>query len=301
MPRFLTLALGALLLFAAGSTWLALYPTVVADTAGIEEWSRESRTVELPVNARERVRIVVEPGRGRAVIVALHGYARDERRLRRHARYLVRDGYAVIAVRFRSSAGWGRRPTTLGAHEAADVRTVLDWAARQPQWAGRPRVLFGESLGGSVALAVAAERPDVAAVIADDAFARADWAIEDRLRLESRLPVWPLAPIARAVGRRLTGHDPGLLDVRPALAVLADRPVLLIHSGLEDHLGSRHARALDDAAGASTEGWTLPGARHAGSWELDRESYERRVRTFLSVSLTGAPLITLEREDTRSR
>lgn len=303
MPRFLTLALGALLLFGAGSAWLALYPTVLPDTGGLESVGHDARTLSIPVSAKESLRLVVEPGRGRAVIVLLHGFARDERRLRRHARYLTREGYAVVAVRFRSSSGWGRRPTTLGAHELADTRAVLDWVAAQPQWARRKVALFGESLGGSVALAIAAERPEVAAVIAEDAFARADWAIEDRIRLEYRLPAWPLAPIARAIGGRVTGHDPGTLDVRPALAVLADRPVLLIHAGLEDHLGRRHARALELEAGAQSESWSVAGAGHAGSWAHDPTTYERRVRAFLSMALTGAPLLTLERDDapTRSR
>lgn len=297
MPRFLTLALGALLLFGAGSSWLALYPPVAADTAGIETEGRESRAVAIPVGPRESLRAIVEPGEGRAVVVLLHGYARDERRLRRHARYLVRDGYAVVAVRFRSSAGWGRRPTTLGAHELTDARAVLDWVAVQPQWRGRKVVLFGESLGGSVALALAAERPEVSAVIADDPFARADWAIEDRLRLEYHVPAWPLAPIARALAARVTGHDPGALDMRQPLAALADRPVLLIRGAIEDHLGHRHAQAIDEAAGSRAESWTVAGAGHAGAWAHDASAYERRVRAFLSVALTGRPLLTFERAD----
>ena len=297
MPRFLALALGALLLFGAGSSWLALYPPVVADSAGIEAPGRDARTEAIPVGARESIRVVVEPGEGRAVVVLLHGYARDERRLRRHARYLVRDGYAVVAVRFRSSSGWGRRPTTLGAHELTDARAVLDWVAVQPQWRGRKVVLFGESLGGSVALALAAERPEVSAVIADDPFARADWAIEDRLRLEYHVPAWPFAPIARALGSRVTGHDPGALDVRRSLAALADRPVMLIRGSVEDHLGRRHAQAIDEAAGGRTESWTVEGAGHAGAWAHGAEAYERRVRAFLSVALTGRPLLTIERAD----
>lgn len=297
MPRFLTLALGALLLFAAGSTWLALYPPVLADTAGIEEPSPAPREVTIVVAGRGDVRAFVEPGEGRAVVVLLHGHARDERRLRRHARYLVADGYAVVAVRFRSAGGWTRRPATLGAHECVDVRAVLDWVASQPAWRGRRVAILGESLGASVALAVAAERPDVAAVVADDPFARADWAIEDRVRLEYHLPAWPLVPLARAVARRLTGHDPGALDVTAAMRALTDRPVLLIRGSLEDHLASRHARALEAAAGAAAECWTVEGAGHAGSWEHDRIAYERRVRAFLSRALTGRPLVTLERDD----
>ncbi len=296
MPRFLVLSLAALLLFGAGSSWLALYPPVLEDAAGLGAPGSGARTVEIPVEGREHVRAVVEPGRGRAVVVLLHGYGRDDRRLRRHARYLVRDGYAVVSVRFRSSGGWGRRPTTLGAHEAADARAVLDWVARQPQWAGRPVALFGESLGASVALAVAAERPDVRAVVADDAFARADWAIEDRLTIEHHLPAWPLTPLARALGRRVTGHDPGALDVRPALAALAERPVFLIRGALEDHLSHRHTRALEGAAGPAAESWLVEGAGHAGAWARDPSAYERRVRAFLSVALMGQPLLTLERD-----
>ncbi len=301
MFRFLTLALGALLLFATGSIWLALYPPILSDTGGIEAVRPAPRSVSIAVGSRESVHVTVEPGRARAVVVLLHGYGRDERRLRRHARYLVRDGYAVVSVRFRSSGGWGRRPTTLGAHELADVRAVLEWIGRQSEWTGRPIALFGESLGASVAIVAAASHPEVSSVVADDAFARSDWAIEDRLKLEYHLPAWPLTPLARAIGRRVTGLDPGGLDVSAALAGITDRPVLLIHGGLEDHLRHRHARSLEAAAGPVAESWTVAGAGHAASWETDRENYERRVRVFLSTSLTGQPLYLIERDAARGR
>jgi fermentation-respiration switch protein FrsA (DUF1100 family) len=165
---------------------------------------------------------------------------------------------------------------------------VLDWIAREPALAGSRVGLFGESLGGSVALALAAERPAIAAVVADSPFSDGNRAIEDGCRFVAHVPVWPCAPIARWLGRVATGHDPGALDAIAAERALEDRPVLLIQSGIEDRFGLGEVLAFEHAAGPRTECWRVDDAGHNQAWLRHPAEYEERVRAFFRRHLSAS-------------
>jgi fermentation-respiration switch protein FrsA (DUF1100 family) len=289
MRKVLVLALSALLVFLAGSAWLALYPGVPADLGGVANLDGEAQRVRIPVGEDDHLDGRLLRGRRPGVVVLFHGYARDHRRMWRYARFLRRDGWTLLLVDFRSSRALHRKPTTLGFWELADARAALDWVGRQPEFA-RDRVgLFAESLGGSVALVLAAERPGVAAVAVDSPFANGMLAIEDGCRYVEHVPVWPCAGIARVLGRLATGHDPAALDAVTALRALGSRPVLLIQAGREDRFGLREVGLLEDAAGPGTERWRVDDSGHNRAWITHREEYERRVRAFFRRQLTATP------------
>jgi pimeloyl-ACP methyl ester carboxylesterase len=145
-------------------------------------------------------------GRHPAVVLLFAGYARDHRRMWRYAGFMHQLGLHVLTVDFRSARATSRKPTTLGFWELRDARAALDWAREQPELANARVALFGESLGGAAALALAAQRPDVAAVVADCPFASADAAIADGFACVLHLPAWPLGPIAAPDGP--TRHRP---------------------------------------------------------------------------------------------
>src|SRR5262245_255653 len=148
--------------------------------------------------------------------------------------------------------------------------------------------LFGESLGGATALALAAQRPDVAAVVADCPFASGDAAITDGFARVLHLPAYPLAPLARTLGRLITGHDPGELDVTQVLRQLHGRPVLLIQTKREDRFSRTQVDRLTQALGAGGETWTLEDVKHTEAWLDHREEYERRVGRFVAIHV-GVP------------
>ena len=60
-------------------------------------------------------------------------------------------------------------------------------AAARAAYPGLPVVLLGESMGASISLMVAADDPDISAVIADSPFARLDEPIAKRLQRFDRL------------------------------------------------------------------------------------------------------------------
>jgi len=289
MRNAILLLVSALCLLAAGSAWMALYPAVPADLGGVENLDGRADHVRIPVGEDDHLDGWVLPGRRPATVVLFAGYARDHRRTWRYAHFLHRVGFTILTVDFRSARKKHRKPTTLGHWELRDARATIEWLRRESAMRLHRVALFGESLGGAVALTLAAERPDVAAVVADCPFASADAAISDGFSLVVHVPAFPLAPLARQMGRWVAGVDPGALDVTEALRVLEGRPVLVIQTNREDRFSREQADRIRAALGPGGEQWTLEDAKHNEAWLQHREEYERRVGEFLARSL-GVPV-----------
>jgi pimeloyl-ACP methyl ester carboxylesterase len=288
MRKAILFFVSAVLLLATGSAWIALYPSVPADLGGVENLDTHAVRVTIPVGESDHLEAWYVRGTRPATVILFPGYARDHRRMWRYAQFLLRDGYHVLAVDFRSARTMDRKPTTLGYWELRDARATLDWLRARPESRGQRVAFFGESLGGDVALALAAERPDVNAVVVDCPFASADAAIADGLRLVIHLPPYPLAQIARELGQLVTGHDPGELDGTAALRALNGRPVLLIQTTLGERFSKEQVERLTTSAGLDAETWTVHDAKHTQVWVDHREEYEKRVGRFLAARLGGS-------------
>ena len=282
---FATFIVSALILFLAGSTWLALYPAIPVDLGGVPNLDRRAERVSIPVGAGDHLNGWFIPGTRPATVILFHGYGRDHHRAWRYATFLNRAGYGVLATDFRSSRETDRKPTTLGYYELEDARATLRWLEREPRSRGRSIGLLGESLGGSVALALAALNPEVRAVVADCPFESGRRALEDSFERWAHVPRWPAAPIAAAMGGALTGHDPRSLDALAAARRLRERPVFIIACDRDDRLSAAQARDLWSAAGAKDPLWTLPDCGHNDAWKSHRSEYERRVLGFFDSHL----------------
>jgi len=282
----LIVAAGALVTAAGGSIAAVLYPPLPRDLGGAPNLDSEAERVRIPVG-RDELAAWVIPGHRDAVIVLFHGFGRTHHRAWRYATFLRRLGVHLVTVDFRSSRWRGRKPTTLGLHEREDARAVLDWVQRQPRFAGCRIGLFGESLGAAVALDLAAERGDVAAVVADCAFARAWQALEHACERCARLPRRPGATLLRSIGRAATGYDPGTFSPVDVVHALADRPVFFVHGAADNRVGDGQARLLWRAAGAKDPLWIVEGCGHTDAWRRHTRLYERRVTAFYACALFG--------------
>ncbi len=288
------LALGAVMLaVGAAAILLGLYPPLPRDLGGARDLDGEAERVSIPVPGDGPLNAWVIRGTRDAVIVLFHGFGRTHHRGWRYAAFLRRLGVHIVAFDFRSSRARGRKPTTLGTHEREDADAMLDWVVKSPRFTGCRIGLHGESLGAAVALDLAARRREVAAVVADAAFATAWQALEDSCQRWARMPRQPSATILRSLGRAATGHDLGAFAPVEALHGLADRPVFFIHGTRDDRLSPEQSRALWRAAGAKGPLWIVGGAGHNEAWRHERVEYERRVSAFFAEALleerSGAP------------
>lgn len=106
---------------------------------------------------------------GAPVVVMGHGFGAERRfGLEPLARTIQAAGHAVLVPDYRGFGGSGGEPRMLVDHRRhrEDLDAALDFAAELPGVDASRRVLWGTSFGGGHALALAARRHDLAAVIA---------------------------------------------------------------------------------------------------------------------------------------
>jgi fermentation-respiration switch protein FrsA (DUF1100 family) len=277
----------AALALLGGTALLVLYPFVPPDLGGAPNLDRRARRLRIPVAGNDWIAGWHLPGSLKALVIIFHGYGRNHYRAWRYGAFLNQVGYHVLTVDFRSSRVMGRKPTTLGHFEQHDAQATLDWVRSQPEFAGLKIGVFGESLGGAVALRLADANPDVAAVVADGAFANARDAIEDSCERWARLPRWPSAEILCSFARAVTGCDPAAVDPVSAAGRLRERPVLFIHGLKDNRLSPGQVERLWVAAGEKDPLWVLPEAGHNEGWIKQRDLYESRVLAFYNRHLLG--------------
>jgi uncharacterized protein len=270
-----------------GLSVLAFYPFLPRDLGGVPNLDRKAKPMRVPVGGSDWVDGWHLPGTRDAVVLLFHGFGRNHLRSWRYGAFLHQAGYHVVAIDFRSSRWKGRKPTTLGHFELEDAQAALDWIRSAPMLEGCRIAVMGESLGGAVALLTASRNRDVAAVVADCAFASGRQALEDSCERWARVPRWPSAEILRIVARAFTGCDPGLVDVLAEAESLADRPVLFIHGMKDNRLAPDQARQLWKAAGAKDPLWLMADVGHNEGWLKQRLLYEERVGSFLDHHLLG--------------
>lgn len=123
---------------------------------------------EVDLKAADGVRILawtVPPKAGKPVVLYLHGNGGSVAHRVPRFHKLVDDGTGLVALSYRGYGGSDGKPTEDGL--IADGRAAYDFACAT--WPDAKIVLWGESLGTGVAVALAGEK-DVAAVILEAPF-----------------------------------------------------------------------------------------------------------------------------------
>ncbi|MES2918038.1 MAG: alpha/beta hydrolase [Pseudomonadota bacterium] len=216
-------------------------------------------------------------GEARGTVVFLHGNAQN---LTSHVLYvdwLPAAGYHVLIADYR---GYGMSlgdPSRRGVYE--DARAMWDYARARPDVDPQRMILFGQSLGGANALALAGREqlPGLRAVVADSPFSSYDRIGREKIL---QIPVlgyllWPFSPLI---------VSPGL---SPQPERIAPVPLLLIHGDQDDVVPYRHSERLYERARAPRLLWTLEGGRHTEAFARFRGEAAPRLLKFFDYALDG--------------
>ncbi|MGW9412802.1 alpha/beta hydrolase family protein [Arthrobacter cupressi] len=182
----------------------------------------------------------------------------------------------------------------LGSTEWRDVEAAIAFALEQ---GAEEVVLFGWSMGGAISLQTAdlsRYRHLIRALVLDAPVI--DWV--NVLAHHARLNSIPRAVgrygqlmLGHSLGRRLTGLA-APLDLRAmdwdARAVELRTPTLLIHSVDDDYVPYGPSASLAERNPEMVTYVPFTAARHTKEWNVDREKWERLVRSWLEPRL--APL-----------
>lgn len=243
---------------------------------GDEAWSVELRQPvpvrliggdALPAGAPQQVRLWWLPHaqRGAPTLLYLHGTFRNLYQNLAKIEALRGAGYAVLAVDYR---GWGSS-TPLSPSEAtivADAR--LAWhelVRREPD--PRRRVVYGHSMGGAVAVALASQLRHPA-----------DYA---GLILESTFTSLPdVAASAGLLGRVGAWIAPERFDSLARIATVT-APMLMLHGEADRTVPFALGRRLFDAAPMREKAFvTIPGGSHSGLQSDAPDTYRDAVSGF---------------------
>jgi fermentation-respiration switch protein FrsA (DUF1100 family) len=180
-------------------------------------------------------------GAAKGTVFFLHGNAENISTHIGSVFWLPAVGYQVLLLDYR---GFGRsegRPALPAVFQ--DIEAGFAWLGEQPEVAGRPLFLLGQSLGAALGGYVAATEPRVrqylAGVVLDAGIARYRW-----IAREAAARSWLTWPVQWPVGWSMP-DDYDLLDVVDDLSPL---PVMFIHGTHDEIVPFHHSQQLFAAA-----------------------------------------------------
>lgn len=268
---------------------------VVTGCASLDAWQRKAifqheaaaaftgfdppagvQAFDLPLANGDRVHAWYLPARvqGAPTVLFLHGARRNLNGSQHRIERLAALGLNVLAIDYR---GFGRSTPILPSEASAieDARAALaELARREPDPARR--FVYGYSLGGAVAIALAGEGAGVAGVVAESTFT----SIPDLVR-ETR---WGWVPFVRlAVTQPFDSH---------ARIARVHAPLLLIHGtrdGVIPHtMSDRLAAAAVQVPPPLKRVVKIEGANHRGAPFVGRDAFDEALRAFVDAASAHA-------------
>ncbi|RMV96522.1 Bem46 protein [Pseudomonas caricapapayae] len=203
---------------------------------------------------------------------------------------LKAQGYSILAIDYRGfGQSMGQLPSEKSVYEDARVA----WQRlKQLQPDPQRRLIYGHSLGGAVAV-------DLAAELGRDA-KKDNAPIQARgLIIESTFT--NLADVATALANTSLPVRWLLSQKFDSLDKIADihMPVLIVHGTEDRYVPARFSEQLFDAAQEPKKLLLVPGGTHNNSMQLGQPAYSRAIRTLLDTP-ASLPRVTTQDQPSRN-
>lgn len=215
-------------------------------------------------------------GPAKGAVLFLHGNAENMSAHLQPVLFLVREGYQVLAFDYR---GYGKSegdPDIPGVNR--DGIAALEFLFRIPGVEPGKVAVFGQSLGGAVAVYAVANSPrkaGVRALIVDGAFAGYRRIVRDKMK--SLVLTWPLAwPASWTVAD----------DYSPErwIREVGRIPVIVIHGTRDPVVPYAHGKLLYELANDPKGFWTMEGGGHVTA--LSNAELRAQFLAFLAANLS---------------
>jgi uncharacterized protein len=224
----------------------------------------------------------------RPVIVLCHGIWTGRRECLPLGLRFQAAGYNVLTFDFRAHGLSDGRFTSVGHHETNDVLGAITYVKSRPEVDTARIGVVGFSMGAAAAIQATARNDDVAALVADSGYASFLEAAKYSFRVVTRVPHFPIAPMAMRWAKWMVKVDASQLRPIDVIGRISPRPILIAHGGQDEIVPVQHAHNLFKAAGEPKELWIEPRAHHVGARDTDTDAYFVRVEQFFREALSAA-------------
>ncbi len=196
---------------------------------------------------------LAQPRPDAPLLLYLHGARWDVRGSAQRMRRMHDLGFSVLGLDYR---GFGQSSPALPSEDLAheDAQAAWQWlSARHP---GAPRYLFGHSLGGAIAVRLAAESPGLAGLMVEGSF-------PSMPELVSRFK-WGWLPLSPLITQRF--------DAAARIGAVR-APVLVVHGSADSLIPPELGRALYAQAPEPKRFVLVEGGSHHNTHGLGQEAY----------------------------
>ncbi|MGO8951607.1 MAG: alpha/beta hydrolase [Ktedonobacterales bacterium] len=219
------------------------------------------------------------------VVIGCHGYRGSKSELIGIATIFWRAGFNVMLFDFHGHGAAVGSNVTLGYREVQDLCAAIDYAE---ECIPSARIgIFGFSMGASVAIMGSIKRQEVRCVLADSPFARHRDVVAHNVSRVTHLSGKTIALLADQFLPHLGGYRSR--DVEPVrdVALLAPRPLFVIHGTADSTIPVEQAVQIYRMARQPKELWLAEGAPHCGAYFQDRSLYCERAVSFFARYLSA--------------
>jgi hypothetical protein len=215
----------------------------------------------------------------RGSILFLHGNAQNISTHIASVAWLPAQGFDVLLFDYRGYGRSGGSPSLAGLH--LDFEAALEALLARPEIERDTVIVFGQSLGASLAitaLAASPRRQQVRALVVEGGFT--SYRALAREKLAGFWLTWPWqAPLALTIDDRYRPID--------VIGELAPLPLLIVHGEADQVVPPDHAIALYEAARPPKTLWLVPGAGHIAAFTTSAN--RATLVGYLTRSLSQSP------------
>lgn len=217
----------------------------------------------------------------KSVVIFVHGIGGKKEHFMGMADWLATQGFASVVFDGRAHGQSGGRYCTFGYKEKQDIMVIVQWI--QKRLPDTEIGIWGNSLGGAIALQSLAIEPNLSFGIVQSTFADLEQIVYDyQNRILQGFGSRSLSNRALRRAGKIAGFDPA--SVRPAkTAEQLEQPILLIHGEQDKNISVDYAQQIFQAIPTTKKQFIrIPGADHFNVFEKGGSRLHDQLMNFLA-------------------
>ena len=217
------------------------------------------------------------PPKNGAVIMLLHGYKSNRGELGKLGEFLVHHDYGVLFISMRSNDINDGELITFGLKEMPDLDAWYE--AIKDKKEVKHIGMFGNSLGGYLAIQYAASNKNIEAVITQSAFSSMKDTLDTSIKFFTGLPPVLFSPLIEFWADREIDGKLEDVNAKKWIGRISQRPIFIMQGGADKIISPESGEWLYEAAKEPREFWFEPELGHV-EFPKKTEEFEKRVLGF---------------------